>query len=145
MSNKSRPSQPILHYIPINMSANTPQQLGEITFATEISQKQAIYLPPSELAIKYAKGIHNHQPATPHPSSTAKGSNPHLIKSIENFYIRPRWLFVRVSGLTSPQLNRRSRQKGELLDGERGHVKAIPNRFKAAWTTCPEGEPRRKY
>lgn len=79
------------------MSANAPQPIGASTAAADISAKEATYLPPSELAIKYAKGIHNHSPAAPHPSSTASGSNPHLIKKIEHFYIRPRWLFVRVS------------------------------------------------
>ena len=79
------------------MSANSPQPLGASTAATDISQKQATYLPPSELAIKYAKGIHEHIPASPHPSLTAQGKNPHLIKKIEHFYVRPRWLFVRVS------------------------------------------------
>jgi galactonate dehydratase len=81
------------------MSANSPQPIGSSTIAADISQKEATYLPPSELAIKYAKGLHNHVPATPHPSLTAEGSNPHLIKKVESFYVRPRWLFVRVSGL----------------------------------------------
>ena len=79
------------------MSANSPQPVGTTTTASDISQTQATYLPPSELAIKYAKGIHSYSPATPHPTHTQSGkSNPHLIKKIENFYIRPRWLFVRV-------------------------------------------------
>ena len=78
--------------------ANAPALLGVSTTATDISQKEATYLPPSELAIKYAKGIHQHTPAKPHPSATVEGKNPHLIKEIESFYVRPRWLFVRVSG-----------------------------------------------
>lgn len=83
------------------MSANSPQQVGASTIASEASHKDATYLPPSELAIKYAKGIHNHQPATPHPSATATGRNPHLIKKVEHFYVRPRWLLVRVSSSDS--------------------------------------------
>jgi galactonate dehydratase len=78
------------------MSATQPQAIGASTEATEISQKDATYLPPSELALKYSKGIQAHVPATPHPSFTAKGPNPHLIKSVESFYVRPRWLFVRI-------------------------------------------------
>jgi hypothetical protein len=78
------------------MSANSPQELGTTTAASELSQQQATYLPPSDLALKYAKGIQRHVPAQPHPSFTETKSNPHLIKSIESFYVRPRWLFVRV-------------------------------------------------
>ena len=80
------------------MSANTPQPLGATTIASDLASKQATYLPPSELAIKFSKGIHQHVPATPHASATQTGKNPHLIKKIEDFYVRPRWLFVRVSG-----------------------------------------------
>ncbi|RSH91347.1 hypothetical protein EHS25_009646 [Saitozyma podzolica] len=52
------------------MSANTPQPIGSSTAAADISQQQATF--------------------------TAKGANPHLIKTIENFSVRPRWLFVRI-------------------------------------------------
>jgi galactonate dehydratase len=82
------------------MSANSPQPLGSATEATKTSQSQTTYLPPSELALKYIKGIQGHIPATPHPSLTATSGNPHAIKLIENFYVRPRWLFVRVSALS---------------------------------------------
>lgn len=87
------------------MSANEPQPIGSSTIATDLSQKNAAYLPPSELALKYAKGLHQHFPAVPHASATYEkgGKNPHLIKSIESFYVRPRWLFTRVSsGLYLP-------------------------------------------
>lgn len=77
-------------------NANTPQPIGATTEAAELSQRQATYLPPSDLAVKYSKGIQRHVPARPHPSATQTGSNPHLIKSVESFYCRPRWLFVRV-------------------------------------------------
>ncbi|ORX35417.1 putative mandelate racemase/muconate lactonizing enzyme [Kockovaella imperatae] len=78
------------------MSANEPQPLGASTAAADISAREAAYLPPSELAVKFAKGIHQHQPAKPHASATHEGKNPHLIKKIEDFYVRPRWLFVRI-------------------------------------------------
>jgi galactonate dehydratase len=81
----------------MSSSANQPAELGTTTIATDISQKEATYLPPSEIALKYAKGIQGHVPATPHASFTATEGNPHAIKIIENFYVRPRWLFVRVS------------------------------------------------
>lgn len=80
----------------VNMSANRPQDLGATTEASEISQRDAVYLPPSELAIKYKKGIHDYKPACPHASLTATGKNPHLIAKLESFYVRPRWLFVRI-------------------------------------------------
>jgi len=76
--------------------ANTPQPLGTSTEASELSQQQATYLPPSDNALKYAKGIQRHVPAKPHASLTETKSNPHLIKSVESFYVRPRWLFVRI-------------------------------------------------
>lgn len=79
-----------------NMSANSPQPIGSTTAAAELSQQEATYLPPSDNAIKYARGIQRHVPAQPHPSLTETKTNPHLIKIIENFYIRPRWLFVRI-------------------------------------------------
>ena len=68
------------------MSANEPQPLGATTEASEISQRDATYLPPSELAIKYSKGLQA-------PSSVGRST---LIKTLESFYVRPRWLFVRV-------------------------------------------------
>lgn len=43
------------------------------------------------------KGFQIHVPAKPHPAGTAA---PHLIKTIENFYVRPRWLFVRIETST---------------------------------------------
>lgn len=52
------------------------------------------YLPPSELAEKYKQGIQRPLAVTPHPSASIPGST--RIKRIENFYVRPRWLFVRV-------------------------------------------------
>lgn len=76
--------------------ANTPQPIGASTAAAELSQQQATYLPPSDNALKYAKGIQRHVPATPHASLTETKTNPHLIKSVESFYVRPRWLFVRI-------------------------------------------------
>ena len=64
--------------------ANSPAPLGETTVASQISQKEATYLPPDELAAKYAKGIQRHYPAQPHASFTAQSSkNPHLIKKID--------------------------------------------------------------
>ncbi len=81
---------------------NAPGPIGHSTTQTDISQTQATYLPPSELALKYAKGIHAYSSASPHPSHTqytGKGGRegyPHLIKKVESFYVRPRWLFVRV-------------------------------------------------
>ncbi|WVQ66888.1 hypothetical protein V866_001829 [Kwoniella sp. B9012] len=76
------------------MSASQPQPLGTSTAATDISTQQATYLPPSELAAKYNKGIHRPITVQPHASASQPGSTK--IKSIENFYVRPRWLFVRV-------------------------------------------------
>lgn len=123
------------------MSANAPQQVGASTIASEASHKQATYLPPSELAIKYAKGIHNHQPATPHPSATATGSNPHLIKKVEHFYVRPRWLLVRVSrdAAGAGALTSRSRRRVELSDGERGRSRVTPSRSRGLWTISDDG------
>lgn len=127
------------------MSASKPGPLGSSTLAADISSKQATYLPPSELAVKYAKGIHNHTPATPHASLTATGSNPHLIKKIENFYVRPRWLFVRVrpdealSGEFRLTMTARLRLKAELSDGVRALSKDIQNPCKAAWMTWQGG------
>jgi galactonate dehydratase len=77
-------------------NANKPQEIGATTAAAEISQQQATYLPPSDNALKYAKGIQRHVPAQPHASLTETKSNPHLIKIVESFYVRPRWLFVRI-------------------------------------------------
>jgi galactonate dehydratase len=82
-----------------NADANAPQPIGTSTAAADLSSRQATYLPPSELATKYAKGIQQYAPATPHASYTQPapgGGNPHLIKKVENFYVRPRWLFVRI-------------------------------------------------
>ncbi|GMK59289.1 hypothetical protein CspeluHIS016_0703040 [Cutaneotrichosporon spelunceum] len=42
----------------------------------------------------YASGIQRAFACSPHPSSTVPGST--LIKTVESFYVRPRWLFVRV-------------------------------------------------
>lgn len=56
--------------------------------------REAIYLPPSELAAKYKAGIQSAKPIQPHPSASVPGST--LIKKVENFYVRPRWLFVRI-------------------------------------------------
>jgi len=82
----------------MSADANAPQPIGASTLVSDITHREAAYLPPSELAAKYAKGIHGHVPATPHPSYTAQSkTNPHLIKKIEHFYVRPRWLLVRVS------------------------------------------------
>lgn len=90
--------------------ANTPAPLGSTTTQAHISHSEATYLPPSSNAIKYAKGIHAYSTGIPHPSHTkavnGKGGYPHLIKSIESFYVRPRWLFVRVSPTGSPSGDR---------------------------------------
>lgn len=75
-----------------SVDANEPQPLGSSTIAADISDRQAVYLPPSELSTKYAKGIHRH--VEPMPQAVGRGK--HLIKTIEEFYVRPRWLFVRV-------------------------------------------------
>jgi galactonate dehydratase len=85
----------------MSANANQPQPLGTDTAASTLSSTEATYLPPSDLAAKYHKGIQAHEPATPHTSLTAGGGgdgkqNPHLIKSVESFYVRPRWLFVRI-------------------------------------------------
>ncbi|WVR07589.1 hypothetical protein IAU60_004631 [Kwoniella sp. DSM 27419] len=76
------------------MSANSPQPLGATTAAAVHSSKEATYLPPSDLAKKYHKGIQVPLAVKSHPSAATPGSTK--IKSIENFYVRPRWLFVRI-------------------------------------------------
>ena len=76
--------------------ANAPQPIGASTTAASLSNTEATYLPPSDLSAKYHKGIQAHAAATPHASLTASGGNPHLIKKVESFYVRPRWLFVRI-------------------------------------------------
>ncbi|WVQ74277.1 hypothetical protein IAR50_003874 [Cryptococcus sp. DSM 104548] len=76
------------------MSANSPQPIGSTTKAAEDSTREAVYLPPSELAVKYNKGIQRPYAIQPHASASQPGSTK--IKKIENFYVRPRWLFVRV-------------------------------------------------
>lgn len=84
------------------MSANSPQPIGASTAAADISSREATYLPPSDNALKYKRGIQLYAPVRPHPSASqaydnSKGEkNPNLIKKIESFYVRPRWLFVRV-------------------------------------------------
>lgn len=60
---------------------------------TDVS-REAVYQPPSELAQKYKGGIQRHTAVTPHPSASVPGST--RIKLVESFYIRPRWLFVRI-------------------------------------------------
>ena len=42
----------------------------------------------------YEKGIPDH--VEPKPHSSFGSGRPHLIAKIESFYVRPRWLFVRV-------------------------------------------------
>lgn len=64
--------------------ANSPAPLGQTTAATDISQREATYLPPDELASKYTKGIQRHYAAEPHSSFSAKSDkNPHLIKKVD--------------------------------------------------------------
>jgi len=65
-----------------------------LTMTATTHEREAVYLPPSDLATKYAAGIQRPLAVTPHASAATKGST--LIKSIEHFYVRPRWLFVRV-------------------------------------------------
>lgn len=65
-----------------------------MTTPTVDSAREAIYQPPSALAKQYSHGIHRPHAITPHPSAnTARAT---LIKTIESFYVRPRWLFVRI-------------------------------------------------
>ncbi|BEJ12621.1 hypothetical protein CspHIS471_0210810 [Cutaneotrichosporon sp. HIS471] len=56
--------------------------------------REVQYLPPSDLAAKYKRGIQRDFVFKPHPSATIPGST--RIKKVENFYVRPRWLFVRI-------------------------------------------------
>lgn len=56
--------------------------------------RDAQYLPPSELAEKYKGGIQHDFMFKPHPSASVPGST--RIKKVEHFYVRPRWLFVRI-------------------------------------------------
>lgn len=58
------------------------------------ASREAQYLPPSELAEKYKRGIQAPFVFKPHPSASVPGSTK--IKKVENFYVRPRWLFVRI-------------------------------------------------
>lgn len=58
------------------------------------ASRDAQYLPPSELAAKYQRGIQSPFVFKPHPSASVPGST--RIKKVENFYVRPRWLFVRI-------------------------------------------------
>lgn len=58
------------------------------------SRPGAVYLPPSDLALKYNKGLQCSLAVQPHPSAGQAGSTK--IKKIETFYVRPRWLFVRI-------------------------------------------------
>lgn len=53
------------------------------------------YSPSSD---PYVHGILHHTQITPHPSSswTPPSAYPHLIKNIESFRLKPRWLFVRI-------------------------------------------------
>lgn len=70
--------------------AHSPPSASSLT----MMDREAIYLPPSELAARYKAGIRGSAPIQPHPSARIPGST--LIKKVENFYIRPRWLFVRI-------------------------------------------------
>lgn len=58
------------------------------------ADRAPVYLPPSDLSAKYKGGIQRYVAAQPHPSASVPGST--RIKKIENFYVRPRWLFVRI-------------------------------------------------
>lgn len=65
--------------------ANSPAPIGQETAAAQISQREATYLPPDELASRYTRGIQRHYPAQPHASFTQNdGKNPHLIKKIDS-------------------------------------------------------------
>jgi galactonate dehydratase len=61
---------------------------------TASETREAIYLPPSDQAARYTAGIQRFVAPTPHASAAVPGST--RIKTIEHFYVRPRWLFVRV-------------------------------------------------
>ncbi|TXT15673.1 hypothetical protein VHUM_00176 [Vanrija humicola] len=58
------------------------------------AERAPVYLPPSDLSAKYKGGIQRYVAAQPHASASVPGST--RIKKIENFYVRPRWLFVRI-------------------------------------------------
>ena len=45
----------------------------------------------------YPTGVSTHVPIRPHPNAT---QGQHLIKQIESFYVRPRWIFVRIETVT---------------------------------------------
>ena len=68
-----------------NADANVPAPVGIETTATALSHASERYLPPSELTVKYARGV-----------GGGGGKGEHRIKTLESFYVRPRWLFVRV-------------------------------------------------
>lgn len=76
------------------MSANPPQPVNVTTDSSVKADREAVYLPPSELALRYNKGLQRPLAVQPHPSAAQVGSTN--IKKIETFYLRPRWLFVRV-------------------------------------------------
>ncbi|KIR53419.1 galactonate dehydratase [Cryptococcus gattii Ru294] len=76
------------------MSVNPPQPVNVTTDSSAKADREAVYLPPSELALKYNKGLQRPLAVQPHPSASQAGSTK--IKKIETFYVRPRWLFVRV-------------------------------------------------
>ncbi|KIR29135.1 galactonate dehydratase [Cryptococcus deuterogattii 99/473] len=76
------------------MSVNPPQPVNVTTDSSVKADREAVYLPPSELALKYNKGLQRPLAVQPHPSASQAGSTK--IKKIETFYVRPRWLFVRV-------------------------------------------------
>lgn len=76
------------------MSVNPPQPVNVTTDLSAKADREAVYLPPSELALKYNKGLQRPLAVQPHPSASQAGSTK--IKKIETFYVRPRWLFVRV-------------------------------------------------
>ncbi|KAL1413429.1 hypothetical protein Q8F55_001196 [Vanrija albida] len=58
------------------------------------ADRAPVYLPPSDLSAQYKTGIQRYVAAQPHASASVPGST--RIKKIENFYVRPRWLFVRI-------------------------------------------------
>lgn len=76
------------------MSANPPQPVNVTTDSSVKADREAVYLPPSDLALKYNKGLQCSLAVRPHPSAGQAGSTK--IKKIETFYVRPRWLFVRI-------------------------------------------------
>ena len=79
----------------VDADANVPAPVGIETTATALSHASERYLPPSELTVKYARGV-----------GGGGGKGEHRIKTLESFYVRPRWLFVRVRCVSGVGLGR---------------------------------------